>query len=491
MDRKSLYKEAQLELARRELARRSFVDYIQYVFPKYKMKWFHKLIAEKLDAVFRGEIKKLAIFIPPQHGKSELASRLFPTYVLGRDPTKKIALTSYGATLSEEFSRKVQEYFSSDEFGVLFPNLRLPSRGEAVRTGSLIELMERQPSGRWRKADGRVIAVGIGGGITGKTVDIGIIDDPIKGREAADSVSIRDHAWNWYIDELRTRLHNDASTILIQTRWHEDDVAGRALSIDGFKSESNPKGWDVVILPAIKTSDVRDYDPREEGDALWPERHNLERILEIKTQSIVTFDSLYQQDPKPNKETLIYPDWKEIPSFPNEREMDAVFYGLDFGYSNDPTALIKIGKQGRKIFLDEMIYERGLGPHALRKRMVELGVETNREIFADHNPAIIHDLKYPVNDKGDPLPNESFHILKAEKDILAGISTVKEFEIFYTARSLNIKMEKNKYSWRYVGGKNTNEPIDAWNHAMDAVRYGLHTKYRKMSSVPIIIDWTK
>src|SRR5690606_4749056 len=132
MDRKSLYKEAQLELARRELARRSFVDYIQYVFPKYKMKWFHKLIAEKLDAVFRGEIKKLAIFIPPQHGKSELASRLFPTYVLGRDPTKKIALTSYGATLSEEFSRKVQEYFSSDEFGVLFPNLRLPSRGEAV-----------------------------------------------------------------------------------------------------------------------------------------------------------------------------------------------------------------------------------------------------------------------------------------------------------------------------------------------------------------------
>lgn len=589
------------ELARRELARRSFKDYIHYVNPSYQMKWFHNVISEKLELILEKKIKKLAIFVPPQHGKllsinelclttkgwkkhgdlqegdyvfghdgkpkkvlansgayewdivlitfsnglqieaspehewvlenshgdtiicesrdltthkdyfikrtvfgpsvfyvksvtangskignciqveggmylagpdlipthnSELASKLFPSFVIGKKPETKIALCSYSAELSEKINADVQGYISSEEYTQIFDHIRVPIKGEGSKSTGRLDIMRRSEVRltKWKKSGGYVIARGVGGGTTGMTVDLLIIDDPVKDLEDANSVNIRDKAWEWYVAVGQTRIDNDASQILIQTRWHQDDLSGRILSKHGIYSESNPNGWVVVSLPGLKTEDHNDYDPRSVGEALWPEKHSAEKLLGIKSDDVRIFDALIQQDPKPNSDALVYPDWKEIAEFPKEEDLDSVFYGLDFGFTNDPTALVKIGKSGRNIYLDEIIYEKGLGPHALRKKMVALGVSRLREIYADHEPAIIHDLKYPKTETGMDLVGEAFHILKAEKAIFAGISTVKEYRVFYTARSVNIKHEKNNYAWKYVGGMNTNEPIDRDNH---------------------------
>ena len=124
----------------RELSRRSFKDFVKYIKPDYEMKWFHKVIAEHLDKVYEGKIKKLMIFVPPQHGKSELSTRSFPAYLLGKNPKLKLALASYNATLAEQFSGEIQRRIVSDEFKALFPDSRVSERkGEAIRTAEFFQ----------------------------------------------------------------------------------------------------------------------------------------------------------------------------------------------------------------------------------------------------------------------------------------------------------------------------------------------------------------
>ena len=136
------------------------------------MQWFHKVIAEHLDLVYEGKIKKLMIFVPPQHGKSELSTRSFPAYLLGRNPDLKLALASYNATLAEQFSTEIQRRMLSDEFKLLYPESRIgEKKGEAVKTAEFFQTVNRR---------GYLRAVGRGGSLTGTAVDIGIIDDPLK-----------------------------------------------------------------------------------------------------------------------------------------------------------------------------------------------------------------------------------------------------------------------------------------------------------------------
>lgn len=272
----SLKDEAKKELARRELARRRLLDFIKFNFPDYKTNWHHRLIAEKLEAVERGECKRLIIIMPPRHGKSELCSVQFPSWAIGRNKDRNIIEASYSADLATDFGRQVRNLIAGESYKHLFPNVSLAE--------------DSQAKGKWNtNGRGAYNAVGVGGATTGKGADILIIDDPVKNRQDAESETIRESTWAWYTSVARTRLSPQGAIIIPLTRWHDDDLVGRIL-----KGE-NAHQWEVLHLPAIATKDEK-Y--RKEGEALWPDHFSLE-ILQDTKRDIGSYDwsALYQGDP--------------------------------------------------------------------------------------------------------------------------------------------------------------------------------------------------
>jgi predicted phage terminase large subunit-like protein len=278
-----------LKERKRRNAKRSLLDFTEYTFPKYKANWHHVKYAEKLDQFVSGEIKKLMIFMPPQHGKSELSTRRLPAYMLGRNPDLKIGVVAYQQDVASDFNRDVQNIMDSPEYKEVF-DTRLPSpKDKSIRTTKHFEL----PDSR-----GSLVSVGVGGPLTSRTVDTLIIDDVYKGPETAWSQTVRGNVLNWYDAVGKTRLHNDSQQLIVFTRWHEEDLAGSLLRRDD--------DWEVVTYPAIKESEPTENDPREIGEALWGEKHSLETLEEIRKHNPIVFDSLYQQNPTP-KEGLLFP----------------------------------------------------------------------------------------------------------------------------------------------------------------------------------------
>jgi predicted phage terminase large subunit-like protein len=285
---------------RRLQSRESLHKFTRYTKPDYQFKEFHRIICEELDAFARGEHKRLMLFMPPQHGKSELSSRRYPAYRLGQNPNTKIAICSYSATLAEGFSSAVQQIMEDDPYKELFPESKLGEKGSGYkRTGELFQIADHQ---------GFLKAVGVGGSLTGTPVDEGIIDDPFKDREEANSETIREKVWNWYVDVFETRMHNDSKILMVFTRWHEDDIAGRVLARDGEQKDGGL--WRVIRFPGLKEDQGADpRDTREIGEALWEERHSKERLESIKEKSPRTFNSLYQQRPAPIEGNIIKKYW--------------------------------------------------------------------------------------------------------------------------------------------------------------------------------------
>ena len=197
-------------------ARNHLSDFILWTKPDYQMEWFHKMLCEKLDRFASGEIKKMMVFMPPQHGKSEITTRRFPAYLLGRKPKTKVALGTYSATLASSFNRDIQRIIDNDDYHEIFPDTLLnesnvvsDSKGGYMRNSEIFETVGHR---------GFVKTVGRGGSLTGTPVDIGIIDDPLKDRAEADSITIRQGLWSWYVDVFESRLHNDSQQLIILTR---------------------------------------------------------------------------------------------------------------------------------------------------------------------------------------------------------------------------------------------------------------------------------
>jgi hypothetical protein len=275
--------EAAQELLNRRRSRRGLIDFTEYTFPQYRAAEHHKLIAEKLEAIERGEIQRLMIFMPPRHGKSELATKRFPAWFLGRNPDKQIIQASYNSDLAKDFGRQVRNIFNERRFQNVFNGVELAPDSKAAD--------------RWNTSKGGAyVAAGVGTAVTGRGADILIIDDPLKDREEAESESRRDLVWNWYTSTAYTRLQGMRAEILVQTRWHEDDLAGRLLEAEA----KGGKKWEKLILPAEMS----------DGGALWPERFPIEVLREIKqTIGIRDWSSLYQQNPTPDDGTFFLKGW--------------------------------------------------------------------------------------------------------------------------------------------------------------------------------------
>lgn len=290
------------DLFRIEGARRNLLWFTQYLFPAYQCTDFHKAYAKVLEKFARGQIRNLIIQAPPQHGKSQLSSRMLPAYMLGLNPDAKIAICSYAATIAKDFNRDVQRIIDTPEYNKVFPATTLNNSNVVtvssnyLRNSDVFEIVGRLGSLR---------VVGRGGALTSKTVDIMILDDLYKDAAEANSPVVRVSAWDWYTKVARTRLHNESQQLIVFTRWHPEDIIGHIIESEDVREIKNwedlegiPDGaWALVNFEAIKTGEPTELDDRQAGEALWPERHSLERLEQQRLLDPMGFQCLFQGNP--------------------------------------------------------------------------------------------------------------------------------------------------------------------------------------------------
>lgn len=334
----------------RLLAPKRFASFLGYANPKYQAEWFHVTIADYCQQLFEGKIKNLMLFMPPQHGKSEIISRCFPAWALGKNPDLKIVGSSYTIDLASQFSRAIQRIIDSPEYREIFPDTFLcGAEGSTVTKGFLrnVDIFETVGHRGFYKA------VGVGGGLTGTPVDIAIIDDPVKDAAEANSTIYRQRVWDWYNTVLTTRLHNNSRQLFIMTRWHDDDLAGRIL-------KAEPDEWTVVSIPAI--CDVEHdgdlHSQRHIGDPLWPEKHSLEKLLKQKERSARQFSALYQQQPTIDGGNIVKRDWFKhisLAEFNRIHNQEPIIFFIDTAYTdkttNDPSGIICTCKIGNDLYI--------------------------------------------------------------------------------------------------------------------------------------------
>jgi predicted phage terminase large subunit-like protein len=258
-------------------------------------------------------------FLPPRHGKSELTSVRFPAWVLGKTPSKRIIHSSYSALLSTKFSRQTRDLVNDKRHKIVFPDSNLSK--------------DTKSSENWETTEGGgMIASGVGGSTTGFGADIFVIDDPVKNQQEAESETFRSKVWEWYRSVVRTRLEPKAAQVLIMTRWHKHDLAGKILE--------DQDDWDIVHLPAIADHKVNagpDLLNREQGAALWSYRYD-EKVLENTKHDVGSrvWFALYQGSPKDPESQVIHREWiRWYDALPPETKRTA---GIDTATSKKTSA---------------------------------------------------------------------------------------------------------------------------------------------------------
>ncbi|MCP4372641.1 MAG: terminase, partial [Deltaproteobacteria bacterium] len=284
--------------------------------------YIHKVYYEILNMFAHKQIKKLIITEPPQHGKSEGSTRRLPSYILGIDPDRKIAIGSYNQPFARKFNRDNQRIIDSHPYHNLFPDTTLNrSSIVTVSTNSLRNADEFEVVGY----KGGVKAVGRGGALTGNPVDTMIMDDIYKDYAEGNSPIILESAWDWYTSVVRTRLHNDSQQLIVFTRWNENDLIGRLEETENVVEitdiaqikDIDSNSWVKINFEAIKTGNPTPIDPREAGEPLWPERHSKEKLLEDRALDPEKFECLHQGNPKP-KEGLLYSKFLTYTEYPTD-----------------------------------------------------------------------------------------------------------------------------------------------------------------------------
>lgn len=275
--------------ARRELSRRYLLDFVEQTTPRWRPGPIHREICAQLQRVARREIDRLMLLCPPQMGKSAIASRRFPAYMLGLDPTLDVVSVSATALLAEEFGGEVRNCVRTPEFQGAFPKTRLAP--------------DSQAQGRWKtQTGGGYYAVGIGGALFGRGAGLGIIDDPFATWEDGQSELARRRVWAWYQGTFYNRVRPGGAIVVIQHRMHEDDLVGRLLA----EQANGGDRWEVVKLAA----DI-ERSP-------WPERYDSAALLRIKANtSARQWSALYMQDPTPDDGTFFlreyFKTWAVLP----------------------------------------------------------------------------------------------------------------------------------------------------------------------------------
>lgn len=324
----------------RALAKTDYAFYLEYCNRDWKPATHLLLICEKLEKLEKGEIKKLLITIPPRHGKSMSVSEAFPSWFIGRNPNRQVILVSYGDQLAKRFGRRNRNKIL--EFGLKVFGIKLAKDSASVTDWGI------------NGYRGSMKSAGIGSAVTGTGADCLIIDDPIKNREEAESVIYREKIWDEYESTLRTRLHPNGKTILIQTRWHEDDLAGRIL-----RRELNE--WEHINLPC--EAEDNDLLGREIGEPLWAEHgFDYDWINGLKnTMSTRVWNSLFQQRPSSQEGNIFKREWFNK-FHDNKIDFDVFIQSWDMSFKKTTEGSFVVGQiwgvKGANYYLLYQIRER-------------------------------------------------------------------------------------------------------------------------------------
>lgn len=284
------------ELATRVLQRRRLIEFVKGFHPKYLAGWVHYDICAKLEKfsadVAAGKSPRLMILMPPRHGKSQIASKLFPAWHLGHNALNEIIACSYNVSLAMDFSREVRGVLRSERYATLFPKTRLDPESQSAEAWKILS-----PTG---VGGGGYVAAGIGGPINGKGAHVLIIDDPIKNAEEAGSIEHLKKLMDWYDSTAYTRLAPGGGVLVIMTWWSDNDPAG--VLQERMRADPESDQFEVVKYPAVA---IEDEEFRQKGDALHPERYPIEALERIKrTQGGDKghyWNALYQQNPIPDE----------------------------------------------------------------------------------------------------------------------------------------------------------------------------------------------
>lgn len=274
-------------------AHNKLLNFCQLVDPVYEAAYFHEVLADILERALQNTIEKkktrIILTIPPRHGKTQTTSIYFPAWALGKYPTLKFILSSYGADLSEKVGMKTRDVINSEKYQTIFP-------------GVMLRQDSKSKTYWMTKQNGSYFAVGIGGPVTGEGASIILIDDPHKNREEAESETQRDNVYEYYKSTLYSRLEGAGTVILLMQRWHAADLVGRLLEDDQERKKQGllTEDWEVINFPAIAEEDEvwNGQVIRKAGEALWPSKFPISVLNNIRdVQGTYNWSSQYQQDP--------------------------------------------------------------------------------------------------------------------------------------------------------------------------------------------------
>lgn len=355
----------------------SLIDFAAGSKRGYVTNWHHEELAKALEAVYDGRIKRLLVMMPPRHGKSELVSRAFPAWCLGKNPDLKIMACSHTSELAEAMSRDVQNVMDGEFYRSVFEtrlrsgiDSELRGRKKLKETDRLFEVANG--------GDGYYIGTGVGGSITGRGFNIAIIDDPVKDAAAAESPAQLKKTADWFFRTLGDRGEGDLTTegdegdeaiILCMTAWSEADLSGVVLR----HAKATGEEWVVIRYPAIaeapgaannsiyQATPEWCKDPRKEGEPLWPAKRNLKKLEEIKLRSIRHWQSNWQQRPTPEEGGMFKKAfWRWYKSVDELPRFDQIAFSADTAFKDNPTSsrvvLGKWGIAGKRRYLLDMWY---------------------------------------------------------------------------------------------------------------------------------------
>ena len=299
-------------LQRQENLQNSFLGFVKEVWPDFVQGYHHKIYAEKLDRVAKGELKRLIVNMPPRHTKSEFASHLFPAFFMGRHPKAKLIQTTHTGELSIRFGRKTKNLLESDEYAKVFPGVHLAADSKAA--------------GRWESNHGgEYFAAGVGGAITGRGADLLIIDDPHSEQDAL-SPTVLDGHYEWYTSGPRQRLQPGGSIVLVMTRWSVKDLTGKLLEAQA-KDELTDQ-WEVVEFPAILND-----------KPMWGNFWDMDGLNKVKASiPLNKWQAQWMQAPTSEEGAIIKREWWRTWEDEDIPKLQYVIQSYDTAYSKKETA---------------------------------------------------------------------------------------------------------------------------------------------------------
>lgn len=311
-------------------AANSLIAFTEYTYPRYRTAKHHKIIAEQLERVERGEVDRLMLLVPPRHGKSELASKRLPAWLLGRQPHKQFLSVSATEGLAADFGRDVRNIIGSAEYRAIF-DTRLAE--------------DSQAKGKWHTSEGGMFyAIGVEGNILGRGGDLLLIDDPYATMKEAQSELTRKNVWDWYTGTAYNRLMPGAAIVVINHRMHEDDLCGQLLAQQAAGGDK----WEVVELPALNDA----------GEALWPEAYPVQALERIRRNSQPRYwSALYQQRPAPEDGDYFKSEWLKPYTTSPHKDTMRIYGGSDYAVTADGGdytvhAVVGLDPEGRMYLLD-------------------------------------------------------------------------------------------------------------------------------------------